>query len=167
MSTCHLLAFLFSTPSLPFSGLLSISSSLWAVLWPEPCSVDCLYSSMRGSHFRSPVTIPGGAAPLWLMLYKTFFFFFYSCDISGEISRLWTFLSACTSVFTQHNLSLTYQFVHFCCFLTCKVHFASVFFSIIYLPVLFLHVPPHLSAVRQSLHCITRSRKWEKENVQL
>lgn len=77
MSTCPLLAFLFSIPSLPFSGLLSISSSLWAVLWPEPCSVDCLYSSMRGSHFRSPVTIPGGAAPLWLMLYKTFFFFFF------------------------------------------------------------------------------------------
>lgn len=78
MSTSSNLTSSLSPPSssllISFSGLLLfISSSLWAVWWPEPCSSDCLCSSMWRSHFPSPMTTPGGAAPLWLMLYKTFF----------------------------------------------------------------------------------------------
>lgn len=75
-----------------YSGpLLSISSCLWVVWWPEPHSGDCLCSSMWRSHFRSPMTIPGGTAPPWLMLYKTIFTVvtFQRKQAGSELSICW------------------------------------------------------------------------------
>lgn len=99
------------TSLISLSGLLlSISSSPWAVMWPEPCSADCLCSSMRGSHFRSPMTIPGGAAPPWLMLYKTFFTVvtFQGKQAGSELSICWVHQPVAPSSLTTISPSVTY-----------------------------------------------------------
>lgn len=93
-----------------YSGpLLSISSCLWAVWWPEPHSGDCLCSSMWRSHFRSPMTIPGGTAPPWLMLYKTIFTVvtFQRKQAGSELSICWFCPPVPPSSFLTISPSLT------------------------------------------------------------
>lgn len=145
----HLSLFPPFTPVLiSFSGLLSIFSSLWVARWPEPCSGDCLCSSMWGSHFRSPMTIPGSAAPPWLMLYKTFFTVvtFRVKQAGSELSICSVHLPVPPSSLTAISPSLAYLFV-FVGFSPLNSCFPSVFSSIFHLPVFLLYISPYVSAL--------------------
>lgn len=154
----------FSSLLIYYSGpLLSISSCLWAVWWPEPHSGDCLCSSMWRSHFRSPMTIPGGTAPPWLMLYKTIFTVvtFQRKQAGSELSICWFCPPVPPSSFVTISPSLTYLlfFPLILCLLT--PFFPPVLYSIFHLSFFPLFV--FLSSP-QFYMCVTHEQEIRKTN---
>lgn len=94
--------------SSPLHFLLSVSSVVtWIVQWWLPLQFNV------GSHFRSPMTIPGSAVPLWLMLYKTFFtvLTFQGKQAGSELSICRVHRSVPPSPLATISPSLTYLFV--------------------------------------------------------
>lgn len=152
-----LMAQMSTFPNLTLFLFLTLVSSpfppLRAVWWPEPCSNDCLCSSMRRSHFPGPDDYFWRCSSTMIdALWNLFlFFFFYSCDISVEKQAgIWTFHlpgpPACTSP-SSHQLqsipSSPFSLV-FCSFLTSKFCFPLRPVRGLSLPCLHPLFTPHL-----------------------